>query len=82
MYYVKESATPAIYAISVPDALIPPCDLDETELDAADQFCLTSAIAAGGGSGGLLYFNCSTTQDSYSDTVALISDAKCPGEDR
>ena len=73
-YYVKEPLTPLVSSIAIDDALVPPCDLDETVLDATAFECNPGQP--------FTYFNCSTTTATYADTVAVVDDTACPGEDR
>ena len=72
---MKESISPAVSNIPIDDSLIQPCDLDEAVLDPIlDAECSPGQA--------LTYFNCSSTLASYPETVGLVKDAACPGEDR
>ena len=65
IFFVK-SEVPDTRAISIPDELIPPCDLDEVELSAAD----CAAIA---GLQDVTYYECDSILADYRDTVDLVS---------
>lgn len=74
MYFIKEQI-PAVGAINIPDSLIPPCDLDDVALSAADCAAYTGGQA-------LTYYTCPSMTSTYADSLALVSDARCEDEDR
>ena len=73
---MKESTTPATPKVfNLTEELRTPCDQDESFQTAADCAALTSVNATN-------YYICPSVTSNYGNTVQLISDVSCPGEDR
>ena len=63
--FFEKTTVPDTQAITIPDELIPPCDLDEEEMSDAD--CADYAAL-----GDTTYYVCDSILSDYYDTVDLV----------
>ena len=74
VYYVKMALGEDL-DIPRPQKLEPPCDTDTNELSESEcaEFPADNVLT---------YHTCTDVQNTYIGTATIISDTKCPGEDR